>query len=48
MDREPIETKNLDIYGDPVLPWSRARDVLDAIEPTAHITWFLGTSGPDR
>lgn len=48
MDREPVETKNLDIYGDPVLPWSRARDVLDAIDPRALITWFLGTSGPDR
>ena len=48
MDREPVETKNLDIYGDPVLPWSRARDVLDAIDPRALITWFLGTSGSDR
>ena len=45
--REPIETRNLDIYGDAVLPWSRARDVLDAIDPSAHITWFLGTSGVD-
>ena len=44
-DREPVETKNLDIYGDAILPWSRPRDVLDAIDPTAHITWFLGTSG---
>jgi|SRR5690349_4263705 hypothetical protein len=48
MDREPFETKNLDIYGDAALPWSRARDVLDAIDPTAHVTWFLGTSGSDR
>jgi pyridoxamine 5'-phosphate oxidase-like protein len=45
IDREPVETKNLDIYGDAVLPWSRPRDVLDAIDPTAHITWFLGTAG---
>ena len=43
--REPIETRNLDIYGDAVLPWSRPRAVLDAIEPSAMITWFLGTTG---
>ena len=46
-DRKPIETRNLDIYGDAVLPWSRPNDVLDAIDPKAHITWFLGTTGPD-
>ncbi|MFL5682098.1 MAG: pyridoxamine 5'-phosphate oxidase family protein [Chloroflexota bacterium] len=45
--REPVETKNLDIYGDAVLPWSRPRDVLHAIDPKAHITWFLGTAGAD-
>lgn len=44
-DREPIETKNLDGYGQDVLPWSRPRDVLDAIDPSAMITWFLGTTG---
>ena len=45
VDREPVETRNLDIYGDAVLPWSRPRTVLEAIDPKAHITWFLGTSG---
>jgi Pyridoxamine 5'-phosphate oxidase len=44
-DREPIETRNLDIYGDATLPWSRPRGILDAIDPSAMITWFLGTTG---
>ena len=43
--REPIQAKNLDIYGDEALPWSRARDVLDGLDPSAMITWFLGTTG---
>ena len=43
--REPIKAKNLDIYGDEALPWSRARDVLDGLDPSAMITWFLGTTG---
>ena len=46
-DRQPVETRNLDIYGDAALPWSRPRDVLDAIDPSEHITWFLGTTGAD-
>jgi hypothetical protein len=44
-ERLPIETKNLDIYGNEALPWSRAKDVLDSIDPAAMITWFLGTTG---
>ena len=43
--REPMKTKNLDIYGDKALPWSRASDVLDGLDPSAMITWFLGTAG---
>jgi hypothetical protein len=27
-DRQPSEVTNLDRYGDPVLPWSRAHDLL--------------------
>ena len=27
-EREPAETTNLDRYGSPALPWSRARDLL--------------------
>jgi Pyridoxamine 5'-phosphate oxidase len=46
-DRRPAETKNLDIYGDAALPWSRPQGVLDSLDPSAHITWFLGTAGPD-
>ena len=46
-DRQPIETKNLDIYGDAELPWSRPHDVLEGIDPSAQITWFLGTVRPD-
>ena len=44
---EPVETKNLDTYGDPPLPWSRARDVLDAVDPGETLTWFLGTVRKD-
>ena len=44
-DRQPVETRNLDSYGDAVLPWTRPQAVLDAIDPKAHITWFLGTAG---
>ena len=46
-DRQPTDTTNLDIYGDAALPWSRAGDVLDGLDPRAHITWFLGTVRPD-
>jgi hypothetical protein len=46
-DRTPIETTNLDTYGNAELPWSRPRDVLDAIDPAATLTWFLGTVRPD-
>jgi hypothetical protein len=34
-------------YGDPELPWSRARDALAAEPPGPEITFFLGTSRPD-
>ena len=43
--REPIETRNLDRYGNVALLWSRAREVLDGLDPSAMITWFLGTTG---
>jgi len=46
-DREPRKTKNLDRYGNPPLPWSRPRGILDRIEPSEMITWFLGTVRPD-
>lgn len=46
-ERTPIESTNLDIYGDPEIPWSRPRDVLMAGTATPEITFFLGTVGPD-
>ena len=42
----PVESKNLDRYGNAALSWSRARDAL-AAPPTADITHFLGTCRPD-
>ena len=46
-EREPAETTNLDRYGNEALPRSRARGVLEALEPSAHVTWFLGTARHD-
>src|SRR5262245_44669304 len=46
-EREPIETKNLDIYGHAPLPWSRARDLLVTTPSRLDITFFLGTVRPD-
>lgn len=44
-EREPAETTNLDRYGCPSLPWSRARDLLAV--PSRTGTFFLGTVRPD-
>lgn len=41
-----MDTKNLDIYGSAVIPWSRARDVLAASRGPG-VTFFLGTVRPD-
>ncbi len=46
-DRAPVEVTNLDRYGSPALPWSRARDRLAAAPAGPEITFFLGTSRPD-
>lgn len=45
VERTPIETKNLDSYGNVVLPWSRPHDLLTAriFLPKA----VLGTARPD-
>src|SRR5205085_3474411 len=43
-EREPVETTNLDRYGSPALPWSRARDLLAV--PSLTDRFFLGTVGP--
>jgi hypothetical protein len=45
-DREPVETINLDGYGNDPLPWTRAQAALDATGK-ANDTWFLGTATPD-
>src|ERR687887_520478 len=42
----PSETKNLDRYGSPPLPWSRAYSALAAV-PGPEVTHFLGTCRPD-
>ena len=46
-DREPAEVTNLDRYGNPELPWSRARDALAAAASGPDIIYFLGTSRSD-
>jgi hypothetical protein len=46
INREPIETTNLDRYGHAALPWSRPRDLL-AASAASHTTFFLGTVQPD-
>src|SRR4051794_16040096 len=46
-DRAPTETTNLDRYGFPELPWSRAHDQLAAGTPEPDVPFFLGTVGTD-
>ena len=45
-DREPIDIKNLDIYGHDALEWARVRKDLEG-PPSADIPAFLGTVRPD-
>ena len=46
-DRDPSEVRNLDRYGNDVLPWSRPRDLLVAGPPQPGTSFFLGTTRPD-
>jgi hypothetical protein len=46
-DAQPVEQKNLDRYGNAVLPWNRARDLLAANPAGPGTPYFLGTCGPD-
>jgi hypothetical protein len=46
-ERTPVEATNLDIYGNPPLSWSQARDGLAAGEAGREITYFLCTTRPD-
>jgi Pyridoxamine 5'-phosphate oxidase len=45
-EREPVETKNLDQYGNAALAWSQARDALKN-ETGKTLTFFLGTVGAE-
>jgi hypothetical protein len=38
-EREPSEIRNLDRYGSPALPWSRARDIV--VAPSQTDRFFL-------
>jgi hypothetical protein len=48
-----MEQKNLDIYGDPLIPWSRALEQLEAVTKQTHPderaakTHWLATTGRD-
>ena len=46
-EQTPVEVKNLDQYGNPPLPWSRAHDLLVGTPSRLDITFFLGTVRPD-
>ncbi|MEV4162060.1 pyridoxamine 5'-phosphate oxidase family protein [Nonomuraea dietziae] len=46
-DREPIETTNLDRYGNKPLPWSRARQRLESDLPKMSTPSFLATTRPE-
>jgi hypothetical protein len=45
-DREPTDTKNLDIYGNGPLEWGRVVQAM-SVDPSTNLTWFLGTTDPD-
>ncbi len=46
-DRQPATVTNLDRYGNPPLPWSRAHDVLAVDSLGPEIPVFLGTVSAD-
>jgi hypothetical protein len=46
-DRAPVETTNLDIYGNAALPWSRAHDLLVTPPTGVELSFFLGTIQPN-
>lgn len=45
--REPVETTDLDRYGNPALAWERADAALTASMPSPAVPSFLGTVRPD-
>jgi hypothetical protein len=46
-DRAPIDTRNLDIYGNAPLEWQRVLDAIESTPNDEHLTWWLGTVDPD-
>ncbi|WP_067806933.1 pyridoxamine 5'-phosphate oxidase family protein [Actinomadura formosensis] len=46
-EREPVEARNLDIYGGGELAWETVRDALAAALPKPETAVFLGTVRPD-
>lgn len=46
-DKQPKETKNLDIYGDAALDWSRVHDNLKDKALGPEVPIYLGTVTPD-
>jgi Pyridoxamine 5'-phosphate oxidase len=46
-DRPPDEVTNLDRYGSPPLPWTRAHELLSKGALGPEVPVFLGTVGPD-
>jgi hypothetical protein len=46
-ERQPMETTNLDRYGNAPLPWSRPRDILAGSVPGPEVAMFLSTTQPD-
>lgn len=43
----PVETTNLDGYGNDTLPWRRAHDALATPLPSTQLTYILCTAGAD-
>src|SRR3954463_11828205 len=46
-DRHPTQTRNLDRYGNPEVPWSRAHDLLESGPHGPVAGYFLATVDPD-
>jgi hypothetical protein len=46
-EQTPVETTNLDRYGNAPLPWSRPRDLLASDTPRPETPVFLSTTRPD-
>jgi hypothetical protein len=46
-DFTPVETKNLDGYGNDTLEWQRAYDALANPKPSTQMTYILSTAGAD-